>query len=111
MLSYYDIEGNQITQQQWELLFIEYGYQTVKRTILSDHKVRLTVSTVWTGVTNSDVENPMIFQTKVLSSKEGKIRFLEDPEYTNRYTSETSAKCGHEKVVSRVIEKTGAKYV
>jgi hypothetical protein len=41
MITYYDKAGKEITEQEWELLFTEYGYEQVRRSILAAGKTTI----------------------------------------------------------------------
>jgi hypothetical protein len=109
MITYYDKTGKEITEQEWELLFTEYGYEQVRRSILAAKKRRFVVSTVWLGKSNNGGKSG-IFQTRVLTF-DNKTRIMEEPEYQGSYDSQINAGKGHEKIVDRIVKDKEAKYV
>lgn len=109
MITYYDKDGKEINEKEWELLFTEYGYEQVKRAILGAKKHKYVVSTVWVGK-SVDGGKSGIFQTRVLTF-DTKTRIMEEPEYQGSYDSVFKAKKGHEEIVDRIVKDKGARYV
>ena len=109
MIHYYNKEGKSIEEKEWELLFTEYGYEQVKRSILSAKKHKYVVSTVWVGK-SKDGGKSGIFQTRVLTF-DNKTRIMDEPEYQGSYDSVFKAKKGHDEIVDKVVKDKGAKYV
>lgn len=90
----YDRSGNPITHEEWGILFGNKGYCRVDGTSLDDD---VYVSTVWLGMDHGDDGGvPVIFETMVFRGNHDG--------YCLRYTAETEAKAGHERIV-RALKK------
>jgi hypothetical protein len=85
----YNRSGNAITIEAWVLLFQRKGYCRVDYTCLEDD---VSVSTVWLGMDHGhDGGVPVIFETMVFGG--------DHDNYCERYTAETEAYAGHNRVV------------
>lgn len=84
----YDRSGNAIPVEEWSLLFGNKGYCRVDFTEVGESRV----STVWLGMDHGYDEGlPVIFETMIFGG--------EHDEFCQRYTAETEAFAGHNRVV------------
>lgn len=88
-MSYYDRNGREITQGEWQRLMSDPDYHLIALTVGSGRRV----STVWLGINHRFGDGPpLIFETMVF-----KIDGLADID-SDRYSTEQEALEGHERM-------------
>lgn len=92
-LSYYDRQGNQITDQEYYTLFSDPEYQSIGKTVVGNYMI----STVWLGLDHGYTGRPMIFETMVFPDETW------DEVECERYATEDAAIRGHFKMVVKFM--------
>lgn len=103
----YDREGQRISMARWTELFEDPDYRVVAQELVAD---RWWVSTVWLGLDHGFdmTAAPIIFETMVFDhgrDAEGAARFHDLEQ--ERYSTETDARLGHERMVQLVATLEG----
>lgn len=103
---YYDRLGTPISLREWADLMEDRDYKVVKQTLIS---ARFLVSTVWLGLDHSfswpgHERAPLIFETMVFDQGSGEPFMDLEME---RYTRESDARHGHERLVQLVMAAEG----
>lgn len=97
MIGYYDKNGDEITMEQWGVLFQDKSYQVLAQDTILD----VMISTVWLGIDPGIAIDPdrlpLIFETMIFNE--------ENPCY--RWATEEQARKEHERLVAemRVLEE------
>lgn len=93
---YYDRHGDQITMDEWSLLFNDHGYKIVQQTDINAAFEGLTISL---GIDHNVTMTgpPLIFETMVFRNGDG--------DETYRYSTIEEAIAGHEDVLRSLTKK------
>lgn len=102
MLSFYDKQGNCISDEEFARLHADPTYRQVARDRVKDWLI----STVWLGLDHRFTSSiPIIFETMVFPPESSY------DEYCERYATEAGALAGHQEALMWLLDKLGPEAV